>query len=179
MLINNPLFRRIELQQLMNLTARAFGKRPRRIWTLPNDEALRVYAEYTRDNLRDGVDGQLLERMNKEAYKMGRLLRKLFFLRKQASIEQFTIALYRNIGIQLDGHIPGQLCFRKCFFSQYYTPDICLAASALDDGIIRGLSGSGRLVFQQRITEGCEYCRATFSIDERSDEHPSEIQSSK
>ena len=42
MLVNNALFRRIELQQLMNLTARAFGKPSQRIWTLPNDEALRV-----------------------------------------------------------------------------------------------------------------------------------------
>ena len=162
MLINNALFRRIALQQLMNLTARAFNKPAQRIWTLPNDEALRVYAEYTRDNLQEGVDAQLLKRMNEEAYRMGRLLRKVFFLKKQAGIERLTIALYRNIGIELEGHIPGQLCFRRCFFSQYYTPEICLAASALDDGIVRGLAGCGQLTFQQRITEGCKCCLATF-----------------
>ena len=162
MLINNALFRRIALQQLMNLTARAFNKPAKRVWSLPNDKALRVYAEYTRDNLKDGVDAQLLQRMNEEAYKMGRLLRKVFFLKKQAGIERFTIALYRNIGIELEGRIPGQLCFRQCFFSQYYTPEICLAASALDDGIIRGLAGCGQLTFQQRITEGCKCCMATF-----------------
>ena len=162
MLINNALFRRIALQQLMNLTARAFNKPAKRVWTLPNDKALRVYAEYTRDNLKGGVDDQLLQRMNEEAYKMGRLLRKVFFLKKQACIERFTIALYRNIGIELEGRIPGQLCFRRCFFSQYYTPEICLAASALDDGIIQGLAGCGQLTFQQRITEGCKCCMATF-----------------
>ncbi|MBR3455314.1 MAG: hypothetical protein IKH26_08325 [Bacteroidaceae bacterium] len=162
MLVNNALFRRIELQQLMNLTARAFGKPSQRIWTLPNDEALRVYAEYTRDHLQEGVNGPLLERMNGEAYKMGRWLRRLFFLNRQADIERFTIALYRNIGIELEGSIPGQLCFRRCFFSHYYTPDICLAASALDDGMIRGLAGKGRLTFQKRITEGCKCCIATF-----------------
>lgn len=162
MLVNNTLFRRIELQQLMNLTARAFGKPSKRIWTLPNDEALHVYAEYTRDHLQDNMNEQLLQRMNIEAYKMGRLLRSVFFLKQQADIERFTIALYRNIGIELDGSIPGQLCFRRCFFSHYYTPDICLAASALDDGIIRGLTGKGRLTFQQRITEGCKCCMATF-----------------
>lgn len=160
--INNSLFRRIELQQLMNLTARALGKPPRRIWTLPHSEALRAYAEYTRDNLRDGVSDQLLQRMSDEACSMGRRLRKVFFLRKTSDIEAFTIALYRNIGIQLEGHIPGQLCFRRCFFSQFYTPAVCLAASALDEGIMRGLAGSGRLTFQQRITEDCQHCLATF-----------------
>lgn len=164
MLINHPLFRRIELQLLMNLTASAFGKSTRRIWTLPNDKALQAYAEYTYEYLKDGADDQLLQRMNEKAYKMGRLLRKAFFLRTQDAIEDFTIALYRNIGIQLEGHAPGQLCFRRCFFSKYYTPDICLAASALDDGIIRGLSGCGRLTFQQRITEGCDCCLATIPI---------------
>ena len=162
MIINNALFRRIELQQLMNLTARSFGKPSKRIWTLPNDEALRVYAEYTLEHLQDGVNEHLLRRMNENAYKMGRFLRSLFFLKRQADIERFTVALYRNIGIELEGCIPGQLCFRRCFFSHYYTPDICLAASALDDGIIRGLTGKGRLTFQQRITEGSKCCLATF-----------------
>ncbi|MBQ9204740.1 MAG: hypothetical protein IJ155_10945 [Prevotella sp.] len=161
-LINTSLFRRIELQQLMNLTARALGKPARRIWTIPNDEALRRYAEYTRDNLQEGADEQLLLRMNDEAAKMGRLLRKMFRLKKQTDIEQVTIGLYRNIGIELEGHLPGTLCFRRCFFSRYYTPDICLAASALDEGIMRGLTGGGRLTFQQRITEGCKNCKAIY-----------------
>lgn len=166
MLVNNALFRRIELQQLMNLTARALGKPSQRIWTLPNDEALRVFAEYTRDNLQNGVNDLLLQRMNKEAFKMGRLLRRLFFLYRQAEIERFTIALYRNIGIDMEGCFPGQLCFRRCFFSHYYTPDICLAASALDDGIMRGLADGGRLTFQQRITEGSKCCIASFQESE-------------
>lgn len=162
MLTDTSIFRRIELQQLMNLTARAFGKPAKRIWTMPNDTALRVYAEYTREHLQGGVDEQLLQRMNAEAYKTGRLLRRVFLLRRQADIERFVISLYHNIGIRLEGHLPGELCFRRCFFSQYYSPEICLAASALDDGIMRGLAGTGELTFQQRITEGCKYCLATF-----------------
>lgn len=160
--LRTSVFRKIELQQLMNLTARAFCQSSKRIWTLPNDEALRLYAEYTRDNLVDGVEELQLQQMNQEAFRMGRLLRRVFFLRHQAEIEQFIIALYQNIGIQLEGHLNGQLCFRRCFFSQYYTPVVCLAASALDDGIIRGLTGRGRLTFQQRITEGCKCCLATY-----------------
>lgn len=155
-------FRRIELQVLMNLTARAFGIPSQRIWTLPTGEALRVYAQFTCEHLKTGVDAVLLKRMNDEACRTGRWLRRLFFLRRQSDVEQFAIALYRNIGIRLDDQLTGQLCFGPCFFSHYYTPEICLAASALDDGILHGLAGGGKLVFSQRITEGAQCCRATF-----------------
>lgn len=161
-LMNHEWFRRIELQLLMNLTAHALRLSPQRIWTKSSDDALRAYAQFTSDKLRHGVDKQLLQRMNGEAFKMGTRLRRLFHLRHQADIEQFVIGLYHNIGIELKGHIPGNLCFRRCYFSQYYTPEICLAASALDDGIMRGVVGSGRLEFHQRITEGNNCCLARF-----------------
>lgn len=159
-IVRSQAFRRIELQQLMNLTARALGEPPRRIWTLSNTKALQVYAEYTRDHLQEAPNGDLIRRMNDEAYKVGRRLRMLFGLRKQSDIEAFTQQLYRHIGIVLEGHIPGELCFRSCFFSQYYTPSVCLAASALDEGIMRGLGGNGQLRFSERITEGCACCKA-------------------
>lgn len=171
MLINTGLFRRIEIQLLMNLTARAIGKPASRTWTRNNDEALKAYAEFSRDNLQGTVNQQILQQMNQEAFKAGRMLRKLMCLGKQDSIERVAIALYQNIGIELEGHLPGQLCFRRCYFSHFYTPQLCQAASALDDGILRGLAGNGRLTFQQRITEGCQCCLATFkeNHDEKSD----------
>ncbi|MBR6946277.1 MAG: hypothetical protein IKH64_10095 [Prevotella sp.] len=162
-MVNSTLFRKIELQLLMNLTARAMNKPARRIWTLSNDQALKVYAEYTRRNLTGPIDESLLRRMNEEAWRMGVWLRRWFFLQSPARIQRFIIALYRNIGIELEGQIPGNLCFKHCFFSRYYTTAVCLAASALDEGIIRGIAGEGQLLFQQRITEGCECCKATFT----------------
>jgi len=161
--IRSEWFRRVELQQLMNLTARAFGKPARRLWTLPADKALQVYAEYTRDNLQQAPTDELIRKMNDEAFRMGRRLRRVFRLRTQADVERLTIELYRHIGITLEGHLPGRLCFHECFFSRYYTPDICLAASALDEGIMRGLmGGGGRLCFHQRITDGAPCCQATM-----------------
>lgn len=145
----------------MNLTARALRQPTRHLWTLAPDEALQLYAEYTSTQLQDGVSPSVLDSMNREAYRMGRLLRRLLLLR-QSDIKQFVVALYRNIGIRLDGHLPSQLCFHSCYFSHFYTPEVCLAASALDDGIMRGLLGTGRLTFQQRITEGCSHCLATY-----------------
>ncbi len=161
-MVNSSLFRRIELQLLMNLTAHALGQKPKRIWTLPNAEALKAYAEYTSSNLQAGADEALLERMHTEAYKMGRLLRRLFLINNEARAQQLIVALYLNIGIKLSFESSRQLCFHSCYFSWFYTPQACKAASALDDGIIRGILGmeSEHLHFSQRITEGCKQCRA-------------------
>ena len=166
-MVNSSLFRRIELQLLMNLTAHALDQKPKRIWTLPNAEALRVYADFTSSNLQAGADEPLLERMHTEAYKMGRLLRRLFLINNEARAQQLIVALYRNIGIKLSFESSRQLCFHRCYFSRFYTPQICQAASALDSGIIYGISGQSakHLQFSQRITEGCKCCRAHFTIN--------------
>ena len=165
-IIRSQWFRRIELQQLMNLTARAFGTSSRRIWTLPCDQALQAYAEFTRDNMQEMPTDALVQKMNDEAFRMGCRLRRVLRLRRQTDIERLTIELYRHIGITLEGHLPGHLCFRQCFFSHYYTPSVCLAASALDEGIMRGLmGGGGRLRFEQRLTEGAPCCEATMTIE--------------
>lgn len=166
MKIIDSLFRKIELQLLMNLTARALNKPAQRIWTLPNDKALQVYAEYTCKYLVCNPDEVLWQRLNDEAYRMGKRLRKIFHLRKSADITRFTFLLYRNIGIQMEGCIPEKICVTKCYFSAHYTLAICQVASALDDGIIKGLAGGGKLQFQQRITEGCKCCLATFKTSE-------------
>jgi len=161
-MINSSLFRRIQLQMLMNLTARAFGERPKCILTLSNNEALDAYAKYTGSRLHKGTDEIILCRMNNEAMKMGRLLRCLFFVRNESAAQRLIVALYRNIGISLSFSDSLHICFHSCYFSNYYTPAACLAASALDDGIIRGLTGQTayRLCFIHRITEGCCCCEA-------------------
>lgn len=166
-MVNSSLFRRIELQMLMNLTARALGHKPKRIWTLSNDEALRAYAEYTCMNLQEDADETLFERMSTEAYKMGRLLRQLFLISNDTSAQRLIVALYHNIGIQMSFGSSQQLCFHRCYFSSFYTPQTCRVASALDSGIICGISGlpSKHLQFSQRITEGCKCCRAQFTIN--------------
>lgn len=163
-MVNSSLFRRIQLQLLMNLTARALGETPVRIWTRPNGEALKIYAAFTAQHLQTGVDEARLQRMNVGALKKGRLLRRLFFIRNTAHAQRLIVALYRNIGIQLSFTADDQLCFHRCYFSSHYTPAACRAASMLDDGIIRGIlkQPSHCLCFSQRITEGCQRCEASL-----------------
>jgi len=163
-MVNSSLFRRIQLQLLMNLTAQALGVKSVRLWTRSNAEALQFYATFTAQHLQAGADDVLLQRMNSEALKMGRLLRLLFFVRSTARAKRLIVALYRNIGIQLSFAADGQLCFHRCYFSRHYTPKACRAASMLDDGIICGIMHHpvGSLCFSQRITEGCCCCKASL-----------------
>lgn len=163
-LINNALVCRIELQLLADLTARALRQPAPRLWTKPNAEALRCYAEFTRQHLQGSADEAVLQRLTHEAYRMGTLLRRLLRPRRRADVERLATRLYRNIGIRLTFTDATHLCFVRCYFSRHYTPAICLAASTLDEGILRGISGqpASQLRFTQRITQGCACCKATF-----------------
>jgi hypothetical protein len=67
---------------------------------------------------------------------------------------------YRAIGIDFEGDTCGGITINRCFFSQAYTPTVCQVMSALDAGLLAGLSGGSRLVFTERITEGYPWCRA-------------------
>ena len=171
--INNSLFRRVQLQLLMNLTARAFQLPTIHIWQLAHHAALRKYTDFTREKLSTGADDELLKRMNSEAYKMGRLLRIVFLVRSEDYAQRIVQALYRNIAINMSFAADGRICFHHCSFSKHYTPTVCRAASALDDGIIRGLTGrqSSRLCFSQRITEGCDCCLAKFEQPNKNNQH--------
>lgn len=162
-MIRSSLFRRIELQQLMNLTARAFGEPGERVWTLPPARGLEAYARYTAAHLRGGADAALLSRMRREAFLVGKRLRRLFRVRTQARAERLVFQLYDNIGIDMSGSIPGGITVRRCYFCKHYSPAVCLAASALDEGIISGIAGDGTLVFSQRLTEGFDCCKAQFT----------------
>ena len=70
--------------------------------------------------------------------------------------------LYEMLGIEFLDTGQGTITIPKCFFSQYYTDQICQLISALDEGVLAGLSGGGRLDFSQRLTEGNDCCKAQF-----------------
>lgn len=156
------MFNRIISQKLMTLTARALQQPPERIWTLTGPEALQAYAVFTATHLSGGVSDQLWQRMNSEAYRMGATLRRRLLIRRQSTAQRLVRLLYRQIGIDMQFEADGTLRFNSCYFSRHYTPAVCRAASALDDGIIRGILGlpKGRLHFSRRLTEGCPHCSA-------------------
>ena len=156
---------KIELQLLMNLTSRIFKQKSRCLWMFGYDKALRLYAQYTKELLlsrRVGDDESLQRRMREEAYKTGSLLRRVTGLKSRSDLERLVFLLYKNIGIEMSGDIPGNIYVSRCYFSDFYDPKMCQVISGLDSGIISGLYGGGKLMFTERITEGCVCCRACF-----------------
>ena len=68
--------------------------------------------------------------------------------------------IYKVLKIEFQGEPRGNIVIKRCFFSAYYSRSVCQLISSLDEGLLTGLSGGGKLIFSQRITEGHECCRA-------------------
>ena len=73
--------------------------------------------------------------------------------------------LYRAIGINAKFDMEGNVTISACYFSSFYSGRICRLISALDAGVAAGLSGGGRLVFSQRMTEGHDCCLARLELE--------------
>lgn len=129
---------------------------------LCGDKALREYAFFTMDCMAHGADKEARRRLFREAYRVGDLIRRITGFHEQEDLEDLIFWLYSNIKIDMDGHLPGKICVSGCYFSQFYSPEQCAVMSSLDSGIIAGIFGGGRLIFTERITEGCGACRACF-----------------
>ena len=151
-------FRRIQLQILMNVTAGAFQTKALRLWHKKPEGALAEYAAFTKrcmENLHADA-----ARMYRMAFKVGAMLRRVTGFSERADLQRLVFLLYRNIGITMQGELPGKVVIPVCYFSRTYLPVQCAMISALDSGIVAGIFGGGQLVFTERITEGCDCCTA-------------------
>ena len=177
----------LEIRILYRTTARAFGVPEKKIPLWSAGQALRI--RDVRQALRTGFAGQTLRngyaeqalrdyaaysarclmrcnadpgRIYREAYRTGERIRRLTGYTEKADLERLVFYLYRNIGILMDGHLPGEVTVSSCFFSRFYTPEQCALMSYMDSGMIAGILGGGKIEFTERITEGCGGCKAFF-----------------
>ena len=152
--------RSLEIQILLNLTARAFHAYGMSIRRMQADTALEKYAQFTVSCMNSGkADPAALYR---SAFAAGRLLRLISGFQDPADLQRLVFYLYRNIRITMTGELPGGMIVPDCYFSRFYTPKQCAVMSLMDSGIIAGLFGEGRLKFTARLTSGCEACKACF-----------------
>lgn len=171
---------RVQMQILLDTTARGFGVRSRRIVHLPAEEALAAYAQFTVECMeklpateisdlgqekaeRDERRKVVLRRLYREAYRTGSRIRKITGVTESRDIERIVFYLYSNLRIAMSGHIPGEITVADCYFGHIYTPAQCAVMSLVDSGVIAGICGGGKLKFSGRITEGCGKCTACFS----------------
>lgn len=155
-----------KLRTLFRVTAEAFRSPVPEMGGLSYPDKLRSYALFTREEVQKLTTNEERESVKKRLFEGARRLGGE--LREQLRITSFKEGmsavrlLYRALGIDFRGEASGEVTIGHCYFEKFYSGDTCRLISSLDDGLISGLSGGGRLSFTERITEGHPCCMAAI-----------------
>jgi hypothetical protein len=152
------------LIELFRATADAFQRPSPRLRGYSLDQRLTIYALFTAVNvegsIRRGDEYQVKGCLYRNARQIGEKIRAQLKIQSLEEVMEACEVIYKALKIEFHGDSQGQICIPNCFFSSYYSPDVCRVISSLDEGLLTGLSGGLRLKFSRRITEGGECCRA-------------------
>jgi hypothetical protein len=161
------------LTQLFNFTAAAFEAKVPPLAGLDSQEVLAAYGLFTRDHaeqrLRDASAGEAVKQcLYRSAVEMGRRYEKWLRPRTVQDVMAIGRVFYRILAIDFQGDARGEVVIDRCYFSRFYSCEVCRFMSAMDAGLFAGLSKGGELMFTSRITEGHPCCRAHFRLPEDS-----------
>lgn len=154
------------LDVLFARTAVAFGLPTPRVRGLSSTATLQAFADFSARAATDaaasrlGDLGALDARLVEAGYRPGRWLRRVLGVSSRADCMAVARSVYRLLDIDFRGDARGDITISRCSFSRSYSSDVCRVMSALDAGLLAGLSGGERLVFSERITDGHPCCRA-------------------
>ena len=158
-----PPIRKRKLELLFTATADAFQTTRPSTGGLSFEDCLKSYAQFTRDQaekaIEQGDEAVVRPRLFQNAHRIGRQVRADFRV-NSTDVMRMGALLYRMLGIDFKGDHGGNIVIRHCFFSAYYSSPVCRMISSLDEGLLVGLAGGGRLSFSQRITDGNQCCLA-------------------
>ncbi len=160
-------FRIFEIRVLNKMSAKAFGVPVKKIHADSPVQALKQYACFSKSYMENGT--ATAKQVYKTAYVLGSKIRRVTGFSKPEDCARLVFFLYRNIGIVMQGNLPGEIAVSGCYFSRCYTPAQCKKMSYIDSGIVAGICGGGHLRFSQRITEGCSHCMACLYQREEAD----------
>lgn len=165
------IIKKTQLYFLFKIAAKAFGCASPAIWHLNSADALHKFALFTKEQAEKALaEGKDTEKIKSVLFAkaFGLAARTCHILKLSDPADIFSICklLYKNIRIDVEGRLPGEIIMKSCYFSDFYTSRVCHLMSALDEGIIAGLFNGGRLTFAHRITEGSPCCRAFFTHEE-------------
>jgi hypothetical protein len=120
-------------------------------------------ARWAEEALRDEGDlSELQGRLYCNAYRLGRVPGRFLRARSVEDVMALARFLYDVLDIEFQGSSTGEITISRCYFSDFYSPQVCQLMSCMDRGLLAGLAGRGELAFTQRITEGRPCCRAHF-----------------
>jgi hypothetical protein len=161
-----------KLAMLMEATAGAFRAAAPSTRGLSYGASLKLYAEFTREqaaaSIQQGNELIVQSRLFQNACRIGQQFKKDFDICSSWEMMEMGRLIYSLLKIGFQGDNEGNIVIDRCFFSAYYSSSVCQLISSLDEGLLWGLSGGGRLRFSQRITEGHECCRAFLEAPGRS-----------
>jgi hypothetical protein len=156
--------RKRKLSDLFHATADAFQCEPPSLKSYSLDGYLTEYAQFTREHaelsIRYGNEHEVKERLCQNALRIGEDLREELKIRTLREAMQACEVIYKALKIEFHGDLQGKIHIRRCFFSSFYSGEVCRIISSLDEGLLAGLSGELALEFSQRITEGSKCCTA-------------------
>jgi hypothetical protein len=155
--------------QLFRSTAQAFRCEMPRLSGLSREQCLQEYARFTAEGaeeaLRRGSElAELQGRLYRNAYRLGRTPGWLLHVQGVEDVMTLGSFLYGLLDIEFQGSSDGEITISRCYFSSFYSPEVCQVMSAMDRGLLAGMAGGGELVFSQRITDGQACCRARFTL---------------
>jgi hypothetical protein len=161
--------RRAALRALFATTAAAFGCPAPPLAGLDADALLRRYAQFTAEQaeaaIRAGRDLEALQaRLERGARTLGARLRTGLRVRTTEEAMAGARLAYGLLDIDFQGTAEGGVTIPRCSFSTVYSPAVCRLVSALDAGLLAGLTAGARLTFSQRLTEGAPCCRARLQV---------------
>lgn len=104
--------------------------------------------------------------LRQEAAEVGRRLRRRLGVGSHDDALRALRLLYRQIGIELLTPDCARIEMTSCLFSRFYDPVTCRIMSAMDEGIVAGLTGGWQLRFEARLTEGARSCVASLARPE-------------
>ncbi len=159
--------KRAALIQLFNATGAAFECDLPRLRGLSHAACLREYARFTAEHSASALRrpeqlAAVQHRLFRNAYGLGRLAGLASGVRGLDDAMALARFLYGILDIDFVGDGCAEITIRRCYFSQFYSPQVCELMSAMDHGLLAGLANGGELVFTARITEGAPCCRARF-----------------
>jgi len=156
--------RRSKLNELFLAAADAFRCAPLEMDAASLDRCLRDFALFTARNaeasIKYGEGQEVRERLYCNAYRIGENIKEELDIDSLKEVMEACEVVYRALKIDFHGDSQGQVRIGKCYFSSFYTGEVCRVISGLDEGLVAGLSGGLRLEFAGRITEGNKCCEA-------------------
>jgi hypothetical protein len=165
------LIKKRKLAMLFEATAGAFRVPTPSTGGLSYSDCLDLYARFTQEqaqkSLQQGNQLEIQSRLFQNACRIGRQLKADFKIKTAGDVMRMSAVVYSFLNIEFHGEPRGDIVIKRCFFSAYYSAEVCHLISYLDEGLLNGLSGGGKLTFSQRITEGQDCCRAHLDLSGR------------